>query len=369
MPHAKEPPFAHDRAPKIGVLLVNLGTPDAPTAPAVRRYLAEFLTDPRVIEIPPIVWKPLLHGVILQVRPAASARKYAAIWTKDGSPLLLHSVKQRSLLLGYLGQRLKSAGLPADLCAVELGMRYGNPSVPVALDKLLAGGCEKILVVPMYPQYSASTTASTLDAVTDHLRTVRRVPAFRFIDSFHADPGYIKALARNVNDYWVKHGHPDRLVLSFHGLPRRTLDRGDSYHCLCHATARLLAVELGLQPGQWTLSFQSRFGKAAWLQPYTFDVLTALGAEGVGRVDVFCPGFVADCLETLEEIGIEGQAGYLKAGGREFHVIPCLNEHPAWIAALADIVISNLAGWCEPPPDVQSREATLMRAKALGAKV
>jgi protoporphyrin/coproporphyrin ferrochelatase len=367
MPHAKEPPFAHDRAPKIGVLLVNLGTPDAPSAPAVRRYLAEFLSDPRVIEIPPAVWKPILHGVILRLRPAASARKYAAIWTKEGSPLLFHSVQQRSLLMGYLGQRLKAAGLPADLCQIELGMRYGNPGVGRALDALLAGGCEKVLVVPMYPQYAASTTASTLDAVAGHLRAVRRVPGLRFIDSFHADAGYIKALARNVNDYWVKHGRPDRLVLSFHGLPRRTLDRGDPYHCLCLVTGRLLARELGVEPSQWTLSFQSRFGKAAWLQPYTFDVLQRLGAEGVKRVDVFCPGFVADCLETLEEIGIEGRAAYLAAGGGEFHAIPCVNEHPAWIAALADIVTANLAGWLVPPPDAQAREATLARARALGA--
>ncbi|HEY5310112.1 MAG TPA: ferrochelatase, partial [Casimicrobiaceae bacterium] len=297
MPHAKEPPFTHDRAPKIGVLLVNLGTPDAPTASAVRRYLAEFLSDPRVIEIPSLVWKPILHGVILRIRPAASARKYSAIWTKDGSPLLLHGIRQRSLLMGYLGQRLKEQGLPADLCQVELGMRYGNPGVGEALDKLRACGCDKLLVVPLYPQYAASTTASTLDAVAGHLASVRRVPGLRFIDTFHADSGYIKALARNVNEYWVKHGRPDRLVLSFHGLPRRTLDRGDPYHCLCQVTGRLLVKELGLTPDQFALSFQSRFGKAAWLEPYTFDVLKRLGSEGVRRVDVFCPGFVADCLE------------------------------------------------------------------------
>jgi ferrochelatase len=369
MPHAKEPPFNHDRAPKIGVLLVNLGTPDAPTASAVRRYLAEFLSDPRVIEIPSLVWKPILHGVILRIRPAASARKYSAIWTKDGSPLLLHSIRQRSLLMGYLGQRLKEQGLPADLCQVELGMRYGNPGVGEALDRLRAGGCDKVLVVPLYPQYAASTTASTLDAVAGHLASVRRVPGLRVIDTFHGDTGYIKALARNVNEYWVKHGRPVRLVLSFHGLPRRTLDRGDPYHCLCQVTGRLLVKELGLTPDQFVLSFQSRFGKAAWLEPYTFDVLKRLGSEGVRRVDVFCPGFVADCLETLEEIGIEGKASYLAAGGQEFHAIPCLNEHPAWIAALADIVTANLAGWLAAPPDAQSREATLARAKALGAGV
>ena len=367
MPHAPEPPFAHDRQPKVGVLLVNLGTPDASTPAAVRRYLAQFLADPRVIEIPQWIWKPILYGVILLVRPAASAKKYAAIWTKDGSPLLQHSVKQRTLLLGYLGQRLKSAGLPADLCPVELGMRYGKPSMGEAINRLRAAHCEKILIMPLYPQYAASTTASAFDAVADHLRDMRRVPGLRFVETFHADLGYIRAMAQNVNDYWVKHGRPDRLVLSFHGLPRQTLDRGDPYHCFCHATARLLARELGLTPAQWTLSFQSRFGKAPWLKPYTADTLRALGREGVQRVDVFCPGFVADCLETLEEIGIEARVTFLESGGKEFHVIPCLNEHPLWIKALADLVYRNLDGWLSPPADPDVREATMLRAKVLGA--
>jgi len=366
--HATEPQFAHDRSPRIGVLLVNLGTPDAPATSAVRRYLAQFLADPRVIEIPPALWLPILHGVVLVVRPAESARKYAAIWTKDGSPLLVHSVKQKTLLMGYLGQRLKTAGFPADLCAVELGMRYGKPDVGATFDRLRAANCEKILVVPMYPQYAASTTASAFDAVAAHVANMRRIPGLRFIETFHADAGYIRALAQNVNDYWVKHGRPNHLVVSFHGLPRRTLDRGDPYHCLCHVTARLLAKELGLASAQWTLAFQSRFGKAAWLSPYTFDVVKALGRSGTQRVDVFCPGFVADCLETLEEIGIEAQAKFLKAGGKEFHLIPCLNEHPQWIAALADLVFRNLGGWIGQPPDASAREATQLRAKALGAR-
>ena len=368
MAHVPEPPFAHDRSPKVGVLLVNLGTPDAPTPSAVRRYLAQFLSDPRVIEIPPALWKPILYGVVLVTRPAASAKKYKAIWTKDGSPLLMHSIKQRTLLLGYLGQRLKVAGLPADLCPVELGMRYGNPSVGDALDRLRAANCERILVVPLYPQYAASTTASAFDAVAAHLQHVRRIPALRFIETFHADPGYINALAQNVNAYWMKHGRPDHLVLSFHGLPRRTLDRGDPYHCLCHATARLLARELGLDAAQWTISFQSRFGSGEWLTPYTFEVVKALGRSGTRRADVFCPGFVADCLETLEEIAIEAQLAFMAAGGKEFHAIPCLNAQPAWIAALADLVFANLQGWLEPQRDRDAREATLLRAKALGAK-
>ncbi len=368
MPHAPAPPFAHDRTPRTGILLVNLGTPDAATPAAVRRYLAEFLADPRVVEIPPLVWKPILHGVILRVRPAKSARKYAAIWTKDGSPLLAHSLRQRSLLLGYLGQRLKSAGYPADLCPVELGMRYGNPSIASAIDRLWAAQCERILVLPLYPQYSASTTGSAFDAVAAHLATARWVPGLRFVETFHADEGYVKALAQNVNDYWVKHGRPDRLILSFHGVPRRTLELGDPYHCFCHVTARKLVRELGLGPKEWALTFQSRFGRAEWLTPYTAEVLAQLPKDGVRRADVFCPGFVADCLETLEEIGIEGRATFTAAGGAEFHQIPCLNEHPSWIAALADLAFRNLAGWLALPPEVDARDLTLVRAKALGAR-
>jgi len=364
----REPPFEHDHPPRRGVLLVNLGTPTAPTAVAVRRYLAEFLADRRVVEIPRAVWWPLLHGWILRTRPARSAKKYAIIWGTDGSPLLLHSLKQKALLLGLLGQRLKAARLPSDLAPVELAMRYGNPDVAGAFDKLKAAGCDRILVVPLYPQYAASTTASALDAVYTHAQRTRRMPALRAIDCFHDDPGYIKALAQNVNDYWVKHGRPDFLVQSFHGLPRRVLDLGDPYHCHCQKTARLLAMELGLDAKQYAVTFQSRFGKAQWLKPYTADTLVALAKEGKGRVDVVCPGFVSDCLETLEEMGIEGKQAFLRAGGKEFHVIPCLNEHPLWIAALADLVQRNLQGWLGVPPDTQAREMTVLRAQALGAR-
>jgi ferrochelatase len=359
--------FAHDRTPRLGVLLVNLGTPDAPTPAAVRRYLYEFLTDTRVIEIPMIAWRPLLHGVILRTRPARSAARYREVWTKEGSPLLVHSQQQRTLLLGYLGQRLKAAGLPADLCPVELGMRYGNPSIAAALAKLAAANVTKLLVLPLYPQYAASTTASAFDAVADALRSVRRVPALRFVDAYHDDPGYIKALARNVHDDWMRHGRPDHLVMSFHGVPRRTLDAGDPYHCHCHKTARLLATELGLEPAQWTLAFQSRFGRAQWLTPYTSATLQKLGKAGLGRVDVVCPGFVSDCLETLEEIAIEGRDLFIKAGGAQLHVIPCLNAHPAWINALADLAMRELQGWLVPPPSPSERELTRVRAQALGA--
>jgi len=362
-----EPAFSHDKATRLGVLLLNLGTPDAPTTSAVRRFLSEFLSDPRVVEIPRVAWVALLHGVILRVRPARSAQRYAAVWTKDGSPLLVHSQRQRALLLGYLGQRLKALGLPSDYVQVELGMCYGEPSTAEALQRLRAGGCDRVLVLPLYPQYAASTTAAALDRVFAAMRRMRRMPALRVVDSYYDDAGYIAALVQSINEYWVKHGRPDKLVLSFHGVPRQTLDRGDPYHCHCQKTGRLVALELGLKPEQFAVTFQSRFGRGEWLKPYTEPTLVALAREGLRRVDVACPGFAADCLETLEEIALEAKTAFLNAGGREFHAIPCLNEHPAWIAALADLALKNLGGWLDSPPDAAARELTQTRAKSLGA--
>ena len=363
-----EPEFAHDRPPRIGVLLINLGTPDAPTSAAVRTYLAEFLSDPRVVEIPRAVWMPLLHGVILRLRPAQSARKYATIWRKDGSPLLIHSLRQKILLQGYLGQRIKDLGLPSDHAQVELGMRYGQPTIAGALAKLKSAGCDRVLVLPLYPQYAASTTASALDAVFATAARMRAMPSLRVVAPYHDDPAYIAAVAQSINDYWVKNGRPDRLVLSFHGVPRRSLDLGDPYHCHCRKTARMVADELGLSGEQFVVSFQSRFGRAQWLQPYTLPVLLGLAKEGVRRVDIACPGFVSDCLETLEELGHGAQAAFLGAGGRELHCIPCLNERPGWIAALADLALRNLQGWLDKPPGAAAREMTQARAKALGAE-
>src|SRR5258708_21863825 len=339
-----EPAFSHDRPARLGVLLINRGTPDAPTASAVRRYLAEFLSDPRVVEIPSAVWKPLPHGVILRVRPAQSAERYASIWTKDGSPLLVHSQRQRSLLLGLLGQRLKALGFPSDHAQVELGMRYGSPSIGEALARLREGGCDRILLLPLYPQYAASTTASALDAVFAATRTMRRVPALRAVDAYHDDPGYIGALAQGINDHWVKNGRPNKLVLSFHGVPRRSLDLGDPYHCHCQQTARLLATELGFRPEQYLVAFHSRFWRREARKPCTRATLAALADKGMRRVDVACPGFVSDCLETLEEIGLEGRSAFLAAAGAPLHAIPCLNERPAWIAVLAGPGVQKLSG-------------------------
>ena len=367
MKYSSEPEYRHGSTTRIGLLLVNLGTPAAPTATAVRQYLAEFLSDPRVIEIPQPWWWLILHGIILRFRPARSAEKYASIWTTGGAPLLVHTKRQAQLLTGFLGERLKRAGLPADLVLTRVAMRYGEPNIAGAIAELRTAGCDRLLVLPLYPQYAASTTGSVLDAVSAALRSRRFVPALRAARPFHDHPAYILALARRVNAHWERRGRPDHLLLSFHGLPKFSLDRGDPYHCHCHKTARLLARELGLKEEQWTLAFQSRFGRAEWLKPYTFEVLKDLGKKRTPRLDVFCPGFTADCLETLEEIAIEGRRVFLDAGGADLQYIPALNDLPEWIAALGEIAWEELGGWLTATGDGADREASRARAKALGA--
>lgn len=358
----------HARSPRIGILLTNLGTPDAPTASAVRRYLAEFLSDRRVVEIPPLVWNVILHGIILRTRPARSARKYARVWLPEGSPLLVWTNRQAQYLRGALGERLKTMGLPPDYVKIEVGMRYGNPSIASALTQLRTENCDRILLLPMYPQYAASTTATACDAVFRAFAEDRAMPALRTITTWHDDPAYIKALATRINDYWKKHGRPDRLLMSFHGVPKFTLSNGDPYHCLCQKTGRLLALELGLTDTQWTLTFQSRFGRAEWLQPYTDATLRALPGQGVKRLHVVCPGFPADCLETLEEIAMEGKETFLHAGGKEYDYIPALNDHPALIHALTDLALTHLQGWLTVPSTAAELELQCQRAKALGAR-
>ncbi len=338
MPFRPEPAVQPGHAGRTGVLLCNLGTPDAPTPAATRRYLAEFLSDRRVVEIPPLVWKPILHGAVLRTRPAKSAAKYQSIWLPEGSPLMVWSRKQATMLRGYLGER-------GHAVSVRLAMRYGQPSIASQLDELKSRGCTRILVVPMYPQYSGTTTASVVDAVGAWAGRTRHVPELRFVNRFHDDPGYIRALARLVHHHWQSHGRPSRLVMSFHGVPERTRALGDPYVDECLETARLLAGRLALKEDEWVVSFQSRFGKAKWVEPATQAVLEDLGRAGVPRVDVVCPGFTADCLETLEEIAMEGRDAFLAAGGKEFHYIPCLNDHPSWLAALAEIVQEHLQGW------------------------
>lgn len=323
-----------------GILLVNLGTPDAPTPVAVRRYLKEFLWDPRVVEIPRLAWWFVLNGIILNTRPAKSAAKYRSVWTPEGSPLKVHTERQAALLDAQMKRGI-APGLPAPVLA--WAMRYGQPRIADVLDQLVAAGCDRLLVVPMYPQYAASTNASVEDSVHEWQQRHPAAPPLRIVGSFHEDAGYVAALAASIRDYWAAHGRPDRLIMSFHGLPAYTRERGDPYHDQCHATGRLLARALDLAPDSWQVCFQSRFGPAKWLEPYTSVTLEALGKAGVGRVDVVCPGFVADCLETLEEIAMEGREIFLHAGGTAYHAIPCLNERPDWIAALADLARRELA--------------------------
>ncbi|MCW5648763.1 MAG: ferrochelatase [Ramlibacter sp.] len=360
MPFRTEPEFAHGQPARTAVLLCNLGTPDAPTPGAVRRYLAEFLGDPRVVEIPRALWLLILHGIILRVRPARSARKYASIWTPEGSPLKVWTQRQARLLQEALAQRGQDV-------VVRCAMRYGSPSVASELDQLKAEGATRILVLPAYPQYSGTTTASVLDAVYAWAARLRHVPELRFVNRYHDHPGYIAALAARITAYWQAHGRPDQLVMSFHGVPERTLHLGDPYHCECHKTARLLAAALDLAPDQYRLTFQSRFGKAKWLEPYTEPTLVALAQAGTRRVDVVCPGFTSDCLETLEEINMEAREAFLHAGGQAFHYIPCLNDDAGWIAALADLAQQHLAGWPTQPPEAPGLQAQRSAALARGA--
>jgi len=361
-----EPPHTHGTLPKTGILLVNLGTPDAPTPAAVKAYLREFLSDPRVVEIPKPVWWVILNLFVLTKRPKDSATRYASVWTREGSPLRIYTEQQAKLLQGYLGLGVKSPFV------VEHAMRYGSPSIPEKLRRLREEGCDRILVLPLYPQYSASTTATVFDAVFDELKRLRNAPALRTVKQFHDDPRYIAALAQSVRDDWTKHGRPDVLLMSFHGVPRFSLDKGDPYHCQCQKTGRLLAEALDLKPHQYRVAFQSRFGRAEWLKPYTADTLHELAKSGTARVDVACPGFVSDCLETLEEIAIEGKAEFLKAGGKEYRYIPCLNDRDDWMRALTGIAIDNLGGWVSAAFDRRKAEEEAVRsrerARALGAK-
>ncbi len=338
-----EPSFQHGAQLKTGILLVNLGTPDEPTAPAVRRYLREFLSDQRVVEIPKPIWWLILNLIILTVRPAKTAKKYASVWMKEGSPLRVYTERQTQLLRGYLGEKIKSP------LVVEHAMRYGNPSIRKGIDALKAKHCDRILVLPLYPQYASSTTGTVMDELGRVLANIRNVPGIRLVRNFHDHPAYIDAIVKNLLAHWMKIGRPDfktdRLVMTFHGLPRFHLDKGDPYHCECHKSARLIAEQLGLGKDDYVVTFQSRFGRAEWLQPYTDGTLEKLGQSGIQRVDVICPGFAADCLETLEEIAMEAKETFLHAGGKAFNYLPVANDSEPFVQALLRVTEDNLGGW------------------------
>jgi protoporphyrin/coproporphyrin ferrochelatase len=335
------PEFDHTAMASTGILITNLGTPDEPTPPAVRRYLAEFLSDTRVIETTPLIWWPILHGIILRTRPKRSAHAYGKIWTENGSPLLDITRKQADAIRKNLAERIPG---PWHL---EIAMRYGNPSIRHALEKLKRAGVQRLLVFPLYPQYSATTTASTYDAVTGVLRTWRWLPELRMINHYHDDEAYIDALVESIRTHRAAQDKAEKLLFSFHGLPKGYFLAGDPYYCECQKTARLTAEQLELKDDEWLVSFQSRFGFMEWLQPYTDKTLMQWGKQGVDSVDVICPGFSADCLETLEEINIQNRDFFIRSGGKRYSYIPALNDDSSHIAVLSDLIIRHCQGWPE----------------------
>jgi protoporphyrin/coproporphyrin ferrochelatase len=353
--------YRHGGSQGTGILLCNLGSPDAPTAPAARRYLAQFLSDRRVIEIPRLLWWPILHGIILRTRPAKSAAKYASVWMPEGAPLKVHTERQSRMLQGWLAER-------GHRVQVRFAMRYGSPSIARELDALRAGGAQRILVLNAYPQYCAATVASVMDAVTDWLKDQRWQPELRTVHHYHDDADYIGALAARVRQHWQREGQGQMLLMSFHGMPERTLKLGDPYHCECQKTARLLAERLRLTSAQWCISFQSRFGRAKWLGPSTEDTLKRLGAQGISQLDVICPGFAADCLETLEEIAMEGAEIFRHAGGKQMNYIACLNDSQEGMRALTALAERHLQGWpTKETPDAATLALQVQRAEALGS--
>lgn len=353
---------SHLQSPRTGILVTNLGTPDAPTTSAVRRYLREFLSDPRVIEVPRLIWWPILHGIILTFRPPRSAAAYQKIWSEDGSPLLAISQRQVAGLKQRLADRVTGE------IEVTLGMRYGKPSIAEALERMRENGVRRVLVLPLYPQYAGSTSGSTFDAVADALKRWRWLPDLHFVHHYHAEPGYIAALAESVREAWRERQPAERLLFSFHGLPRRYLDAGDPYHCECQRTARMLAEALELPEERWQVAFQSRVGREEWLRPYTDQTLMEWGKSGTKNVDVICPGFSADCLETLEEIAMQNTELFVQHGGESLHYIPALNDRDDHLDFLADLVARELGKWAATEPEKEAEaQARRDRAVSMGA--
>ncbi|SEG02465.1 ferrochelatase [Marinobacterium lutimaris] len=343
--------FEHLQQDGIGILLTNLGTPDEPTTPALRRYLKEFLWDPRVVEVPRPIWWLILNGVILNIRPKRSAEAYRQVWTDEGSPLLVHTRNQAQALSVRFSS---AAGKPV---IVDFAMRYGNPSIASVLQSMQDRGVRKLLVLPLYPQYSGATSGSTFDALAADFSARRWLPDLRFVSHYHDFPPYIEAMAQAIEKHWAEKGQPDRLLLSYHGVPKRYLLSGDPYYCECRATSRLLAQRLGVDEAFCLTTFQSRFGREEWLKPYTDETLKSLPAQGVRSVQIYCPGFSADCLETIEEIGVENRDYFLEAGGTDYQYIPALNDEVSHIDALEQLVRGQIGDWLgEDPADTQARD-------------
>jgi ferrochelatase len=339
MRYISSPDFHRDGAERIGILLVNTGTPEAPDTREVRRFLARFLSDPRVVELPRLVWLPILYGLVLPLRPAASAARYRKIWSAYGSPLLELSERLRAELSLTLAQRVLAP------LTVEMAMLYSQPTVATALARLRESGAQRILVLPLYPQYCGATTGAVYDQVNAELRRWRWLPELRFVAEYHDQPGYIDALRASIVQHWEANGRTKHLLISFHGIPERSFHQGDPYFCKCQKTARLLADELMLRETEWTVSFQSRFGPAGWLRPYTSQVLADMPTRGIRDVTVVCPGFPVDCLETLEEIDIDNREIFQRAGGQQFQYVPALNARSEHARFLADLVARHCQGW------------------------
>jgi len=344
--------YQHDKLPGMGVLLVNVGTPSAPTTRAVRHYLAEFLSDSRVIEMPRWLWWLILHGIILRIRPARSAKAYSKIWTPEGSPLWVHNQELAQKLGAKFAERYAAP------IRLKLAMRYGQPSLANILDKFRQEKIRRLLIVPLYPQYCAATTASVFDEVTRILHSWRWLPELRFINGYHDTPDYIQALTQSIQTYWQNQGKGEHLLISFHGIPERYFQAGDPYFCFCQKTARLLAEQLQLASDQYSVSFQSRVGVEDWLRPYTVDRIEQLARQGVRRLQVICPGFAVDCLETLEEIAMEARTAFLSAGGEHFDYIPALNSLNLHVDMLTKIITRHGQGWPELDPDWSVEAAT-----------
>lgn len=361
MKYKSQTNFTHAQADKVGVLISNLGTPVAPTKQALKPYLKQFLSDPRVVEVPKIIWWCVLNLIILNLRPKRSAAAYKTVWTDEGSPLLVHTKNQAAGLADKLKDKY------GDNVVVSYAMRYGQPSVSHAIDDLLSRGARKIVVLPLYPQYCASTSGSTFDAVAEDFVKRRWLPDFRFVSHYHDNPEYIKCVADKIRQHWVSHPKADKLLFSYHGIPKRYLLNGDPYHCECYKTTRLIAQELGLNEAEYMTSFQSRFGREEWLKPYTDDTLKAFPEQGVKSVQVVCPGFSSDCLETIEEIGEENREYFEESGGERYEYIEALNSDDEHITMLFNLVTDNMQGWdieLNKPEEYAMRNA---RAKSLGA--
>ncbi|MCD9459856.1 ferrochelatase [Marinibactrum halimedae] len=361
MKYINTPHYDHSSQAKVGVLITNLGTPDEATKPALRRYLKEFLADPRVVEVPRLIWWMVLNLVILNIRPARSAKAYQTVWTDEGSPLMIHTQHQAQALSDHL----KELGHNV---IVKYAMRYGNPSITNTLDEMAAEGVQRLLVLPLYPQYCGATSASTFDAIASDFTQRRWIPELRFVTHYHDDAAYIDACAEKIKAHWEDHGKANKLLFSYHGIPKRYLTNGDPYHCECYKTSRLIAEQLNLDEDEYMTTFQSRFGREEWLKPYTDETLKSFPSAGVHSVQVFCPGFSADCLETIEEIGEENREYFMEAGGKRYEYITALNAEVGHIHALSQLIERNLSGWnTKTTATENAQQLTQQRAKAMGA--